>query len=112
MEMTSETTPTNELRNGVTLVGTNQVPLVNVNEISLPFKLYRGVLIRCPGSSAEEAANVPVNTDPIWVGIKGVTKENGMAIPPGATLMIPCDDPSAIWIISTVANQRAAWMSI
>jgi hypothetical protein len=72
--------------------------------------LNRGVLIRCPG------AKDPVpNLYPVWVGFKGVTPDSnpdtgGMPVVPGSSLFLPVDDPSELYIISTNADQEAAWL--
>jgi len=79
----------------------------------ISFKVYRGILVRCPGSNAEQVvAGQPVNTHPVWIGGDSVTPENGIAIPPGNAIHVPIDDPSKLWIISTGVSQRVAWISL
>lgn len=113
MEITLETTPAHELRHGVTPVGMERVRLiVDGDNRPLEFKLYRGILIRCPGSTAESFAGQPVNTHPVWIGGDQVTPANGIAIPPGNALHVPIDDPTKLWIISTGNSQRVAWISL
>jgi hypothetical protein len=113
VEVTHETTAAHNFRIGVTVVGVEQKPLIgDLDGQALTLKFHRGILLRCPGSSSEVLGNAAVNTHSIWVGIKGVTKDTGMAIPPGASLTIPIDDPSVLWIISTTSAQRVVWMSL
>lgn len=115
MEVTHETTSANDFRNGVTLVSMTAVRLVGLDQGGQPlaFKLHRGLLVRCPGSSFESDAGVAVNTHPVWIGgQKTVSPDTGMALIPGASIVIPIDDPSELWIITTGVNQRVAWMSL
>ena len=102
-----ETSPAGELKHGHTAVGTTAAQLTN-----LSFKLDRGLLVRAPGPDDP----VP-NTAVVWVGRKGVTADSntglgGMPIPPGQSLVLPVDDPSLVWAVSTAAGQDLAWMGV
>ncbi len=110
----NETTEASKLRHGQTLVGTDRVRLVGMDGDSRPlsFKVHRGILVRCPGSTAETNAGRAVNTHPVYIGDEGVTVDNGMAIPPGNTITVPIDDPAGLWVISTGASQHIQWMSL
>lgn len=115
MEVTSETTAANDFRNGVTIVGLTAVRLIglDINGQPMVFKLHRGILVRCPGSTSESDAGKSVNTAPVWIGgQETVTPDNGLALIPGGSIVIPIDEPSRLWIISSTINQRVAWMSL
>lgn len=97
MLMTKETTL--EFRHGQTTVGLTAVQIANY-----PATLARGVLLRAPGAND----TVP-NTDEIWIGKVGVTASNGMAIAPGETMIVPVEDMSQLYAISTAGAQVIAW---
>jgi hypothetical protein len=102
-----ETSPAKELKHGHVGVGVTAVPLTN-----LSFKLDRGLLVRAPGA----ADSIP-NTAAVWVGRQAVTADlavgtGGMPLLPGQSLVLPVDDPSQIWVVSTVAAQDLAWMGV
>ena len=95
------------LIHGHTTVGTSIVQLTTIND-----SVFKGVLLRCPGSSDP----VP-NGSPIWVGNIFVTADStadsgGLPIAPGEALFIPIDDPSNLYVRSTAAGQDIAWMLI
>ncbi len=107
MDIDRETTPSGELKNGHTVVGATTSPLT-----PLSFKGYRGVLVYAPGN-----ADPTPNTAPVWVGRAAVTADSevgtgGMPLVPGASLFIPVDDPSKLYVISTVADQDIAWFCL
>ena len=105
MEVMKEVSPTTGLYSGHTLVGVTAVPLCG------NFDTRRGVLLRCPGSLDP----VP-NTAPVWVGPKSVKADSsaagGMPITPGSHIVLPIEDPSQLYVISTVADQDIAWMGV
>jgi hypothetical protein len=69
---------------------------------------YKGILIRCPGS----ADPVP-NSAPVWVGSSPeVAPDSGFPIPPGSHLIVPVDDASTLYIISTADGMDVAWMAV
>lgn len=111
MDILHETSPAADLRHGVTVVGTDAVPLLGV-DTPKGFNIHRGILIRCPASTAETLAGVAVNTHPVWIGGPGVTPENGFPIPPGNAIRVPIDDAKNLWLISTTISQRVAWISL
>lgn len=103
MNVIKETVST--VRNGHATVGTARSQLTTESIIAL-----KGVLVRAPGADDPAA-----NTAPIWIGGAGVTANNaattgGIPILPGAGLMIPVEDPSKLYVISTSADQDLAWM--
>ncbi len=115
MDVMNETTEASKLRHGQTLVGMTRSLLVGKDADNRPltFKVHRGILVRCPGSTAEGVtAGQPVNTHPVYIGDESVTPENGMAIPPGNTITVPIDDPAGLWVVSTANSQRIQWMSL
>ena len=105
MNIEKEVSPGKSLYNGHTTVGLTAVPLAN------KFPTTRGILLRCPGS-----LDPTPNTACVWVGGKGVTADSaatgGMPIAPGSHLVLPVDDASAIYVISTAADQDVAWMGV
>lgn len=103
VEINKETSKTNGLQNGHTVVGATPTRLC------LQFPTLRGILVRCPGN------NDPVPNDaPIWVGREGVTADSGprggMPILPGHNIFIPVDDPSELFCVSTMEDQDIAWI--
>jgi hypothetical protein len=101
-----ETSPSNRLAHGHTVVGTTPVPLT-----TLTFKFVRGVLLRAPGP------NDPVpNTDVIYVGRRSVTADSaatgGMPLLPGHAIDLPVDDPTQVYVVSRSANQDLAWIGV
>lgn len=106
VEVSKEVSHTSAMYNGHTVVGTTAIPLAD------SFMTQRGVLLRCPGPSD------PVqNTAPVWVGkSSSVTADSavtgGMPILPGSSIGFPVDDPSGLWVISTVADQDIAWIGV
>jgi hypothetical protein len=101
MEVVKETSPSKGLQFGHTTVGLTAVKLCE------SFRANRGVLIRCPGSS-----DPTPNTVCVWVGGANVTTNTGMPLPPGQAIVIPIDDPSVLFLISTAADQDVAWMGV
>ncbi len=113
MDIDNATVTHDKLRFGQTIVGTDAVQLTTApNSVVLSFKTLRGILVRALGSSAESNSGQPVNTHPVWIGGEGVTPETGTAIPPGNAIVIPVDDPSKLWVISTGISQRVSWISL
>lgn len=104
MEITKETVQ--ELKTGHTVVGTSRIKLTE-----LDFSLFKGVLLRCPGSS-----DPTPNTDPIWVGGASVAADSGatggIPVLPGDAMFIPIDRPTRLYVISTAVSQDIAWMGI
>ena len=99
---TDETSPSDELHHGHTAVGGTAVQLTN-----LAFQLDRGLLVKADAA----------NSAPVWIGRKAVTADShsdtgGMPVEPGEALVLPVDDPSKVFAISTAADQDLAWMGI
>ena len=88
-----------DFRHGQTTIGVNAVQIANY-----PVMLVRGVLLRAPGVN-----DTTPNTDEIWVGKVGVTASNGMAIAPGESMIVPVEDMSQLYAISTAGGQILAW---
>ncbi len=88
-----------DFRHGQTTVGLTAVQIANY-----PGTLVQGVLLRAPGAN-----DTAPNTDEIWVGKVGVTAANGMAIAPGETMIVPVEDMSQLYAISTAGAQVLAW---
>lgn len=112
MQLDKEVSHTHSLYHGWTTVGTGPaVPLCGA------FQTARGVMLRCPGAADYDQGGNTVNTVPIWVGRSNrVTPDQsdtgGMPLVPGASMFIPIDDPSQIFIISVAAGQKVAWMGV
>lgn len=101
MEVVKETSPSKGLQYGHTVVGVTPV------QLCVSFRTTRGILLRCPGSS-----DPTPNTVCVWVGDSRVTVGTGMPLPPGQAIIIPIDDPSQLYLISTAASQDVAWMGV
>lgn len=106
MEVVKETSPSKGLQFGHTSVGVTAVKLCE------SFRANRGVLLRTPGS-----ADPTPNTVCVWVGPSPNVKadsspQGGMPLPPGQAIVIPIDDPSQLYLISTSADQDVAWMGV
>ena len=104
-----ETSPSEQLRHGhaVTVTPSVAVPLTTT-----PTKpvLNRGIVVRAPG-----AGDAVPNVDTVWIGRAGVTPDQnvgtgGMPLLPGASMELPLDDLSQVYIVSLSANQDVAWM--
>lgn len=105
MEVIKEVTTTRDLYHGHTVV------TVEPTRLCERFPTRRGLLVRCPGS-----ADPNPNTAPVWIGRSTVTADSsptgGMPILPGMALVIPVDDPSLLYVVSTDVNQDIAWMGV
>jgi len=107
MDIYKETSPSGDLKHGHTVVGVTAVPLTNIS-----LNCLRGILVRAPG------ANDPgPNTHPVWVGRAAVTADSsegrgGIPILPGAAIILPVDDPSKVFVISTAAGQDIGWLCV
>jgi hypothetical protein len=102
-----ETSPSNELQHGHTVVGVVGAPLTTA-----PAKFNRGILVRTPGAS-----DLTPNTDIVFIGRKGVTADydpgtGGMPLPPGSVMELPLEDPSQVYVISQSPDQDLAWMGV
>jgi hypothetical protein len=95
-----------ELSHGHVTVGITRTQLSVFN-----FPLLKGVLLRAPGGDDPVA-----NSDPVWVGGAGVTANSaatgGLPLVPGASIFIPVEDPSLLWVVSTATSQDIAWIGI
>jgi len=104
-DVTKEVTSTKDLYHGHVVVSVTAISLCG----SFPTK--RGVMLRTPGPEDP----VP-NTVPVWVGRSTVTADSaatgGFPLKPGASLFMPVDDPSGIFVISTTGGQDIAWIGV
>ena len=104
---TKDTAEVKMLKHGHTVVGTTAVQLT-----TLDFPFVKGILVRAPG------ANDPVpNTAPIWVGSSAVTADSnvgtgGVPLAPGESIVLPIDDPTVAWVVSTAATQDVSWLGV
>lgn len=78
--------------------------------LAVDLRFKAGVLLRAPGPDDDTP-----NTAPIWVGSAKITADSnertgGLPILPGATVFLPIEDPTDIWVVSTVASQDLAWL--
>ncbi len=88
---------------GHTVVGTTAAQLAAAN-LSAVFK---GVLVVAD----------PDNVATVYIGRKGVTADNnvdtgGIPLPAGASIFIPIEDPTSLFVISGSAAQDVAWMAL
>ena len=103
-----ETSPSTELRNSHTVVGTTPTQLTN-----LSYKFVRGIIIRAPGPN-DDNPNVAI----VYVGGSSVTADysatGGVPLPPGSSLELPVDDPSQVYVVvaAGVSPQDVAWMGV
>lgn len=89
-----------EIQYGQIAVGVTAVRVVDTDK---PFT--RGILLRAAG------VNDPVpNTNVIWVGGSTVTSSDGMPIAPGEALTVPLAHGKDLYAISTLADQKLAWL--
>jgi len=99
-----ETSPSNEMRHGHTVVGATAVPLT-----ALSFKFNRGIVVRAPGSG-----DLFPNVDTVFLGGRNVTADfsdtGGLPLIPGAAVELPFEDPSLIYAISQTEGQDLAWL--
>ena len=99
-----ETSPSNELRGGHTVVGAAVKPLT-----ALSFKFNRGMVVRAPGPS-----DLYPNTDTVFIGGPHVTADfsdtGGLPLIPGSAVELPFEDPSLIYVVSPSENQDVAWL--
>jgi hypothetical protein len=96
-----------QLYHGHKAVGTGRVQLAIAK-----YEVVKGILLRTPGT------NCPTpNTVPVWVGGKHVTADSnpgtgGIPLAPGESLFIPCDNITALYVVSTADGQDLAWMAM
>ncbi len=109
VEIGKETAKTNKLYHGHTKAGLTAVPLC------LDFGTHKGILVRAAGPlelSDEDAGNEAA----VWIGGAGVTADlsetGGIPLMPGRSIVIPVDDPSGLFIISSAVDQDVAWMGV
>jgi hypothetical protein len=106
MEISKEST--REFLHGWQTVGVDAVQIT-----PLQLTPYKGILLTCPGTAYDEVGNAK----PVWVGGPRVTADNnagtgGIPIVPGASMFIPIDKPDLLWVVSTQADQKIAWMVV
>ncbi len=112
MEITRETSPASSLKHGHTAVGQTAVPLVATDFAQFfGVATYRGILVRAAGAGEDSP-----NSDIVYVGAAGVTADNsvsgGFPLLPGASLILPVDNPNKIYAISPSGTQDLAWICI
>ncbi len=113
MEITRETSPSNFLKHGHTAVAQTAVPLVPVDySAQYGVATYRGILVRAAGAGEDTP-----NDDIVYVGGPGVTADNnagtgGFPLLPGASLILPVDNPFKVYAISPSGTQDLAWVAI
>jgi len=100
MEITAETSPAADLKHGHTPVGTEAIPLCH------SFITRRGVLVRADNANS---ANVFIGLGP---NVSTNGENGGMPLPPGTSLFVPVDDPSALYLISTDTDLDVARMAV
>ena len=108
IEIIKQTSAVADLRFGHGVAGVTASKLTD-NSV----RLNQGILFRCPGAKDTPE---PANSRPVWVGRRGVTADRtatgGMPVVPGSSLFIPIDDPSELYVISSVAAQDYAWLGV
>lgn len=88
---------------GHVVVGTTAAPLATESVTDVK----KGVLIVAD----------PNNATTVYLGRKAVTADNnvdtgGIPLPPGASLFVPIEDLTALYVISGSAAQDVAWMAL
>lgn len=106
MEITKEST--REFRHGWQTVGVDRVQIT-----PLQLTPYKGILLTCPGTQYDEVGN----SKPVWVGSAKVTANEdpgtgGLPIVPGSSMFIPLDKPDDLYVVSSAADQKIAWMIV
>jgi len=95
-------TAASPIKHGHKAVGVTAVQLLTKS----PQTMYKGVLLRADDS----------NTVIVYVGGgSNVTADNaestgGMPLPAGATILVPTEDATNIWLIAAAAAQDIAWI--
>lgn len=85
---------------GQIVVGVTAVRIVDTDKT-----FTRGILLRAAG------VNDPIpNTNVIWVGGSTVTPSDGMPIAPGEALTVPLAQGQNLYAVSTLADQKLAWL--
>jgi len=103
-EVFKEVAATGTLNHGHTVAG------MTPTQLCAGFPCTKGVLIRAPGP--DDA--VP-NYRAVWIGRKHVTADSapgtgGYPLMPGASIVLPIDDPSQIYIVSDIEEQEVSWI--
>ena len=76
-------------------------------------RIAHGILIRAPGPDDDTP-----NTKPVYVGAPRVTGDQnvrtaGTALPPGASITLPCLDPSKVFVVTASGdNQFVTWIGV
>ena len=96
---------------GHVVVTTTPCPLA-VSGIN-PARITRGILIRAPGLDDVGGGNTSV----IHIGSSAVTADTnagtgGMPLTPGSSIMVPCRDPSKIFVVAVGGTQDVAWLGV
>jgi hypothetical protein len=78
-----------------------------------PGRITRGILIRAPGPNDVGGGNTAV----VFLGGSQVTADSnvgtgGVPLPPGASLIVPCRDPSKIFVIAVSGTQDVSWLGV
>ena len=102
-------------KHGHTPVGTSAVQLTlgAGKNLSSPQGMYKGVKIKCPGSTD----TIP-NTVSVYVGNSGgvtadhVVASGGFPLAPGESITIPIADATKVWFISSAVSQNVAWILV
>jgi hypothetical protein len=102
MWQSKSASPTKDMAFNHTVVGVTPVALGNT-----AVKFVRGLLLRAPGHD-----DVTPNTGVIFIGDRNVTVATGLALIPGASIELPVDDSSLIYVVSTHADQDLAWLAV
>ena len=87
---------------GHVVVGTSAVPLA-----AETVTIHKGILVVAD----------PNNATTVFLGRKAVTADNavatgGIPLPPGASLFVPIEDLTALYVVSGSAAQDVAWMAL
>ncbi len=101
MEIIKETTDVKLLKYGHTAVGLSPVQLCN------SFTTRRGILLQADRG----------NSWAVYIGIGPFVQANnseagGLPLQPGHSIVIPIDDPSALYVVSADTDQDVAWFGV
>jgi hypothetical protein len=100
IEIDREVAESRYLRHGRLIVGAEAIP------VSDSAKIFKGLLVRAAST----------NSGTIYVGGSSVSAADsvtqGIPLPPGSAMEIPCDDASQVFVVADDSSQKLHWLSI
>lgn len=76
-------------------------------------RITRGICVRAPGTQDITGGNSAV----VFVGGSNVTPGNdeqsgGVPLIPGASITLPCRDPSKVFVVTPTGTQDVSWVGV